>query len=105
MSYRAHYARTLDEFLAIIEPEEIDYFVFARKEFYPEALTQANFYSPFEPLVRELASRPHTDYAFRELPTSIDLTGAPYMPFRDDFAAVIDIKKLKEYRAAHAGSH
>lgn len=105
VSYRAHYARTLDEVLSILEPEGIDYFVFARKEFYPEALAQANFYSPFEPLVRELASRHHAEYAFRELPATIDLAVAPYMPFRDDFAAVIDMKKLKEYRAAHAGSH
>ena len=99
VSFRAHYARTLPEMLKVIESEGIDYFVFARKEFYPQALAEANFYSPFEPLVRELTARPHQEYAFRELPTAIDIEAAPYMPFRDDFAAVIDVKKLREHLA------
>ncbi|MDC0358494.1 hypothetical protein OAO01_06730, partial [Oligoflexia bacterium] len=38
LSLRAHFARDLSELLAVLEPAEVDYFVFERKRFYPWAL-------------------------------------------------------------------
>ncbi len=100
ISLKAHYARTLDELVAILEPEGIDYFVFERKQFYPKALEEAKYFPPLDVLNKELTSRPYTDYAFRELPSAPDLHRYPFMTFRDDWSVVVDVKKLKEYLSA-----
>jgi hypothetical protein len=97
---RAHYARSLQELFEIMDPEGVDYFVFERRRFYPEALASLEYFEPFNALLRELGSRPHTEYAYRELPREVDLESFPPLVFRDDYAVVVDIKALGRWLGA-----
>jgi hypothetical protein len=97
--FKAHYARDFEELLALLEPEGINYFVFERKRFYPESLKSATYFAPHADFVRSLTSRPWQEYAFRQLPKKVDPTNFPALVFRDHFAAVIDLRKLREYVA------
>jgi len=96
ISLRAHYARSLEDFLKVVEGEKIDYFIFERKRFYPEELKKATYFAPLDVLMKELTTPPDDHFAFKQLPEDVDLEKAPYMPFRDQFSALIDVKKLKE---------
>jgi hypothetical protein len=98
---RAHYARDFDEFLALVEPHGIDYFVFERRRFYPEALQSLKYFEPFNALLRELGSRHWQDYVYRQLPTEVDRAKFPAMPFRDAHSVVVDVKALRASRSAH----
>ncbi len=97
ISFRAHYARNLQEFLEITEKAGIDYFVFNRMQFYPDVMQSATYHAPLDRLLRQLLDRPVSDYAFRQLPARVDLKHYPFMPYRDKLSVVVDIKKLKEY--------
>jgi hypothetical protein len=97
ISLRAHYAKDLNELLELLTPEGVDYFVFERKAFYPHNLSKASYLLPFSAMVKELGSRPPSEYAYRQLPRAVDLDKAPYMPYRDNLVAVVDVKKLQEY--------
>jgi hypothetical protein len=97
ISLRAHYAKNLHELVALLSPEGVDYFVFERKAFYPTALKNASYLLPFSAMVKELGSRPALDYAYRQLPAAVDLDKAPFMPYRDNLVAIVDIRKLQEF--------
>jgi len=97
LSFRAHYAANLKELLAWVEPEGITHFVFYRKKFYPDELVKETYFQPLTGLVKELTSRPIPNYAYFELPRTVDLQKFPFMPFRDDRAAVVDIAALRAY--------
>lgn len=97
ITLRAHYAPDLRTLLEIVEPEGIDYFVFEKKRFYPRVLATATYFPPFDGLVRTLTSRDAEQYAYKQLPKSIDLANAPYMPYRDDRAAVVEIAALRRF--------
>jgi hypothetical protein len=94
---RAHYSATLEELLALLEPEGIDYFIFKRGDFYPQVLPKLTFFPPFEGLMKELTSRSPDSYAYRKLPEQVDIQNYPFMPFKDRFSAVVDVKALKSY--------
>lgn len=94
---RAHYSATLEELLSLLEPEGIDYFVFKRGDFYPQVLSKLTFFPPFEGLMKELTSRSPDSYAYRKLPEQVDLLNYPFMPFKDRFSAVVDVKALRAY--------
>lgn len=100
ISLKAHYARSLKELVALVEPEGIDYFVFERQQFYPQALTEAKYFPPLDQLNKELTSHPVNEYAYKSLPQIPDPNHYPFLTFRDDWSAVVDINKLKEYFAA-----
>jgi hypothetical protein len=104
ITLRAHYARSLEELVRLLEPEGVDYFVFHRKLFYPDALQKATYFRPFDRLVRELTNRPPDEYAYRQLPDQVDPNAAPYMPFKDASAAVVDVRKLSEFLSSRAVS-
>jgi len=97
ISLKAHYARDFQEFLDILEPEGIDYFVFERNAFYPESLESAWYFRPLNKLVDELTSRHYSEYAYRQLPQRVNLKRFPAMPFRDDWSVVVDVQKLREH--------
>jgi hypothetical protein len=107
---RAHYSASLEELLAVLEPEGIDYFVFRRGDFYPQVLPKLTFFPPFEGLMKELTSRPAEMYAYRQLPEQVDLQQYPFMPYKDRLSAVVDVEALKTYlqakrTAARAARH
>ena len=87
----------MQELLALLEPEGIDYFVFDRSKFYPEELAKAEYFPPLNEMVHQLTSRPPDQYAYQQLPKTIDVARAPYMPFRDSQSAVVDLKALKVF--------
>ncbi|MCB0320967.1 MAG: hypothetical protein KDD60_08575, partial [Bdellovibrionales bacterium] len=97
VTFRAHYARDLIELYRVLEPEGIDYFVFDRRKFYPEALAEEKFYPPLDGLVQELTSRDSTQYAYKQIPRELVPNEAPYAVYRDDFAVVVDVAKLGEW--------
>ncbi|RMD85093.1 MAG: hypothetical protein D6808_05930 [Candidatus Dadabacteria bacterium] len=97
ISLKAHYARSLKELALILKPEGVDYFIFKRKNFYPEALKKSRYFRPLDVLVRELTSRRYTDYAYKQLPRKVDMENAPYMPYRDDQSVVVDMRKLYQW--------
>ena len=97
ISLRAHYAAELSEIVALLKPEGINYFVFSVPKFSAKALKKETFFTPLDTLVRELTSRPAHQYAFRELPTKLDMSNHPYMVFKDAYSVVIDIPALEKH--------
>ncbi len=97
ISLRAHYAKSLQELVDVLDGEDIDYFVFERKKFYPEALEKATFLPPHDVLVQELTRGPVMEYAYRKLPTEVGLERYPFLVFRDKRSVVVDVQKLKEF--------
>jgi hypothetical protein len=96
LSIRAHYASSLREFLSIVEPERISYFIFRRRQFYPKALAKSRYPAPFDRFASALTStRPVEQFAYRELPSAVDMERAPYMPFKDEHVAVVDVAALR----------
>lgn len=96
-SLTAHYAKDLNELYTIVAPLGISYFVFQRDQFYPEALKRASYFKPYDQLVFSLTRGDATQYAYRQLPKVVDLSVAPFMPFKDATAAVVDIHRLGQY--------
>ena len=96
---RANYAATLQELVAIVEPQGIDYFVFRREDFYPDALKQASYFPPLDGLVKQLSARDPDDFAFRKLPAKVDMQRFPFMPFKDEQSVLVDIAALKKFLA------
>jgi hypothetical protein len=96
-SLRAHYARDLNELYDIVAPLGVSYFVFQRNLFYPEALKEASYFKPYDQLVFSLTRGDINHYAYRQLPRAVDLSVAPFMPFKDNVAAIVDIHRLGQY--------
>jgi hypothetical protein len=96
ISLRAHYSRSWAEFLQLVEAEGIDYFVFARRAFYPEELAKERYFPPLDGIVRDLASHPVESYLYKRLPAEV-VSSAPYMPFKDGWSAVLDVKRVREF--------
>jgi len=99
ISLRAHYAKDLQELVDLVDPEGIDYFVFERKRFHPKELKKADYHPPLDVLVKELASRDPSDYAYRKIPSRGDAKRHPFAPFVDNQGLVVNIAALKRYLA------
>lgn len=98
ISLQANYAKNLRELVDILEPEKIDYFIFDRKLFYPEKLGDgASYPKPFKDFVKEISNRPWQEFAYRELPDKVDIKKYPFMPFKDKYMAVVDVKVLRSF--------
>ncbi len=99
-SFRALYARSLEDLVAIMEPEGVDYFIFRRSAFRQDGLDNAKYFTPYDTLVKELASYPRDSYAYFKLPKRVDMERYPFMPYNDGkYAVVVDIRRLKEWLA------
>ncbi len=101
ISLKAHYARTLQEFVEILLPEQIDYFVFSRQRFYATNLQTEKIYEPFYGLLKQLTSRDYRDYAYKRLPAVVDLEKYPFLVFRDNDSAVVNVSLLRQYLREH----
>lgn len=97
IDFKAYYSAHLRELSQLLLPEGVDYFVFRRRDFYPEALEKASYFKPFDTMVHDLASREFNQYSFRELPSEFDPKRFPFVPYRDDYAVVVDLKELSSY--------
>jgi hypothetical protein len=96
----AHYAKDLQEFLSIVQPEKIDYFVFRRDLFYPNMLADPPIFLPFHSFVTDITSkRGVSEYAYKELPKQVDLKTAPYMPFKDSRYAIVNVGLLAQIKS------
>jgi hypothetical protein len=84
----------------LLAPYGIDFFAFQRDRFYPEALAKASFFRPYDQLVFGLTRGAVMEYAYRELPAEVDLERAPFMPFKDRKAAIVDVAKLGDFLRA-----
>jgi hypothetical protein len=101
ISLRAHYAKSLKELVEILAPQEIDYFIFERKRFYPEVLAEESYFPPLGEMVEQLTSGDPLKYAYRELPTEMDPDNHPYQVFRDHRAALVHIPTLEKWLSEH----
>lgn len=99
LSFRAHYAKTLPEFVTILEPERINYFLFARNLMRPDNLKKAGYLEPLNTLVRELASHDSASYAYFNLP----LSNRDVVPFSDEQSVLVDIGALKRFLSQPVG--
>ena len=105
VALQANYAHNLKELADICNREGIDYFVFERDNFYPEALANTWYSAPFEEEFKKLtAGRSTDDYAYRELPATVDVKQFPFMPFKNADAAIVDIHALSAYLSTTAAS-
>src|SRR5690606_9468209 len=95
VTLRAHYAKSVPEFLGAIGDEKIDYYIFNRKKFQPEQLSKATYFAPFDALVRELTSENQADYAYFDLTNTVDSGDPSYLVFSDSNFALIDLGKLR----------
>lgn len=100
ISLRAHYARSLEELVNILEPEGITYFVFRRADFRPGTLETLNFFPPLDILNKELTSRPLNEYAYSKLPKEVNLARYPFVPFIDSYSTLVDVQALKAHLQA-----
>jgi len=100
ISLRAHYATNFKDFMALLEPEHVDYFVFERARFSKSELQTPIYFEPFRAELKILASHPAEDYLFSKLPEKVT-DQVPYMVFRDKLSSVLDLKKLREYLNSH----
>jgi hypothetical protein len=100
ISLRAHYAKSWPEVLALLEPEGIDYFVFDRRQFYPETLKQVTYFPPLDELARSLAQFPPEAYAYKNVPMTAEGHSPAFVVHRDGWSMVIDVKKLREFFGA-----
>ena len=96
-TFRAHYAKELGEIPEIFKGEDVDYFVFDRKKFYPDLLKAEKFYPPLDALVEDLTADDPSVYAYKKIPRELNLEIAPYLVYRDDHSVVIDIEKLRQF--------
>jgi hypothetical protein len=94
---KAHFSANLPELLSLIEPERIDYFVFKRLDFKGDNLANVTFFPPLDVMVKELVSRAKEDYAYMQLPKTVDLDNYPFVPYIDRVSVVVDVKKLREF--------
>ena len=97
ISLKAHYARDLGELVSLLKPEGVDYFVFSNSKFSSDALAKEKYFTPLDSLVKELTARPPSEYAFRQLPSKLDLGNHPFMRFKDAHSTVVDINLLDKY--------
>lgn len=97
VSLRAHYAKDLTELLSLVEPEGIDYFVFARRKFTAEELKKVKYFPPLDGVAAELASRPPEAYAYSMLPERGSAARRQLVSFEDSQSVVISIRELRRY--------
>jgi hypothetical protein len=97
ISLRAHYASSLQEVIDILRPEGVNYFVFSKKRFYPEALTSEEFFAPLDTLVKELTAKDPASYAYKQLPTKVTEAAKSFMPFRDEQSVVVKLDGLQTW--------
>jgi len=96
ISLKAHYARDWHKFVKLLSVDKIDYFVFSRKRFYSPIKDKV--YSPLnEEVLQKLIKYPVEEYLYKKLPQQLDYKKAPFMVFRDDYSAVIDVNILRTW--------
>lgn len=100
LSLRAQYSASLEELVSITEPEGITHFVFRRSDYNPGGMRKLKFFPAYKPLLDQLTTRPESEYAYRQLPPTVDMAKYPFMPYKDKMSVVVDIQALKSYLAA-----
>lgn len=97
ISLRAHYSTSFEEIYSLLKPEGISYFVFSRKRFTEDALKNERYFSPLDILVKELTIKSPNEYAFSSLLPKVDIKKQPFLLFRDQESAIIDVDALGRY--------
>lgn len=97
LSLRANYAKNANEFLNLVEPEHISYFIFDRASLSGDRLKKVKYYAPFNGLVKQLAQDRPENYLGRKLVSLSGETRDLVVPYVDDRAIVVDIQALRKY--------
>lgn len=102
VTWKAHYAKSLGEIVALLKPEGVNYFVFRLHSFDPDNLKEATYFSPFEPMIRALTSADPTAFAFSALPARVNMKEFPAMPYRDKQSVVLNIDELDRFLSSRS---
>lgn len=97
LSFRAHYATNWQSFYNLVSSAKIDYFAFQASDFTPGSIHRAGYDLPFLDDVRKLSSGPLESYVFSQLPNELDRQRFPFLVYRDQKTAVIDVAALGEF--------
>lgn len=100
--FKAHFSRSLAEFMTVLEEEGIDYFVFGKGFFAarkgsPGKIKEAGYYKPYDELVSELTSYPAATYLFKEFSNNPQF--AESIAYQNREVLVISRGKLSELAA------
>ncbi|MDZ4786360.1 MAG: SseB family protein [bacterium] len=101
LSLNAHYAKSLNQLVEILEPEGVQYFIFAKNKFNSSALKNETFFTPLDALIKELTLGEPASFAYNKLPKEVNVTKYSFLLFRDKESALIDVVKLKSYLATN----
>ncbi|NDC39793.1 MAG: hypothetical protein EBZ48_17465 [Proteobacteria bacterium] len=63
---------------------------------FAENFKRLKVHPPYEEMVMGWTNNPQSKFVFHELPKKVDLEHFPFMPFRDSFAAVVELEKLRQ---------
>jgi hypothetical protein len=97
ISLRAHYARSLQDVVTVLQPEGVTHFVFRRADFRPEKIVKASYFPPLDTVVKDLVRDPEKGFAFSQLPKELDPQRYPYVSFIDDVSIIIDVAALAQH--------
>ena len=98
ISVKAHYAETVSDFVAFLEAEKVDFFIFDRKKFVMGDKVKYRYFNPLYYLVESLTSGRSLDsYVYSQLEKMDKDEARTFLVFRDDRALLVDIKALKDY--------
>ncbi len=94
-----HYAASWDKVLESSQAEHIDYLVFERSKFRPQALSRAKYFEPFGPVMAEVRSRDPNDFIYFSLPETPRTEAFPALVYVDGLSKVVDLNLLRLNRA------
>jgi hypothetical protein len=97
ISFQAHYSKDFKSFYDLLKNEDIDYFVFAKKRFYPSALKAETYFEPLSAFVKDLTSADPYSYLYKQVDKKAD-----FVVFEDKESQVIDMRALGRYLAKNS---
>jgi hypothetical protein len=94
IALRMHYATDWADVKAAASAEGIDYLVFQRSLFRPQALARTRYFEPFNAMLQEVRERPPEDFVYFSLPEQPKSAEFPALVYVDRLSKVVEISKL-----------
>lgn len=95
---RAHYAKSIDEFLEALGDEPVDYFIFRAPAFADNFEHTKRIFHPYTGRAYRLYLKNAPNFAYYELLNSGGTPNSAIVPFHDEKSLVVDLTALKKLR-------
>ena len=95
-TFTAYYAKTPQDFLQI-NNFGVGYFVFYRKDFYPDVLLKATYFRPYDILVKDLIGASSPEEFIYKMFSKANVDGKEGVVYKDDSVIIIDMLKAKDF--------